>query len=114
VAKGVVLAVDYAAELARETLALLGIDAAMDDTDANVDGRWMGPDYAVPTDAADEAIRWAARHGAWVLDRVYTGKGFAGLLGHAAEGRWSDGDDVVFWHTGGLPAVFTEGGAPPL
>jgi 1-aminocyclopropane-1-carboxylate deaminase/D-cysteine desulfhydrase-like pyridoxal-dependent ACC family enzyme len=114
VAKGVVLAVDAVVDLAAQTLALLELEATLTDDDAEVDGRWMGPDYGVPTDAADDAIRWAARHGAWVLDRVYTGKGFAGLLGHAAEGRWRAGDDVIFWHTGGLPAVFAPGGAPAL
>ena len=31
-------------------------------------------------------------HGGWVLDRTYTGKGFAGLLGNAATGRWRPGD----------------------
>jgi 1-aminocyclopropane-1-carboxylate deaminase/D-cysteine desulfhydrase-like pyridoxal-dependent ACC family enzyme len=41
-----------------------------------------------------------------VLDRTYTGKGFAGLLGNAATGCWGPGEDVVFVHTGGLPAVF--------
>jgi 1-aminocyclopropane-1-carboxylate deaminase/D-cysteine desulfhydrase-like pyridoxal-dependent ACC family enzyme len=114
VAKGVVLAVADAAELARQTLALLDVTAPLPDDDAEVDGRWMGLDYGTPTDAADEAIRWAARQGAWVLDRVYTGKGFAGLLGHATDGRWGAGDDVVFWHTGGLPAVFAPGGTPEL
>ena len=39
---------------------------------------------------------------------TYTGKGFAGLLGNAATGRWRAGDEVVFIHTGGLPAVFAE------
>ena len=70
----------------------------------------MGPGYAVATDAADDAMRWAARHGGWVLDRVYTAKAFAGLLALAAEGRWGPGDDVVFWHTGGQPSVFAAGG----
>ena len=55
----------------------------------------------------------AARRGGWLLDRTYTGKGFAGLLGAAAEGRWGPGDDVVFVHTGGLPALFTVDGTPP-
>ncbi len=112
VAKDVILGVDWAAELARGALAVLGMDAPVADDDAVVDGRWMGEAYAVPTTAADDAIRWAARHGAWVFDRVYTGKGFAGLLGNAAEGRWPPGADVVFWHTGGLPAVFTRDGTP--
>ena len=34
---------------------------------------------------ATRRIRWAAVHGGWVLDRTYTGKGFAGLLGNAAD-----------------------------
>jgi 1-aminocyclopropane-1-carboxylate deaminase/D-cysteine desulfhydrase-like pyridoxal-dependent ACC family enzyme len=54
---------------------------------------WMGPDYAVPTEDADAAILWAARTGGWVLDRVYSGKGFGALLGMARAGRWTAGDD---------------------
>ena len=48
------------------------------------------------------------------LWRVYTGKGFAGLLGNAAAGRWPEGSDVVFVHTGGGPSVFAEAGAPAI
>ena len=69
--------------------------------DVEIDARWLGDDYGVPTAAGDEAIRWAAAHGGWVLDRTYSGKGFAGLLGNAAEGRWAPGAEVVFLHTGG-------------
>ncbi len=96
--------------LARATVAVAGAAAVVVDDDVEVVTDWMGPDYAVATDAADDAIAWAARHGAWVLDRVYTGKGFAALLGLAARGRWGAGQDVVFWHTGGLPSVFAPGG----
>ena len=60
----------------------------MTEDDVEIDDRWLGDDYGVPTAAGDEAIRWAAVHGGWVLDRTYTGKGFAGLLGNAATGRW--------------------------
>lgn len=101
------------ARLARAVLALApGDDATtgLAEDDVEVVGEWMGPDYGVPTTDADAAIVWAARHGAWVLDRVYTGKGFAALLGLAAAGRWGARDDVVFWHTGGLPSVFAPGG----
>ena len=49
-----------------------------------------------------------------MLDRTYTGKGFAGLLGNAATGRWGPGDEVVFVHTGGLPAVFADAAEPPV
>jgi 1-aminocyclopropane-1-carboxylate deaminase/D-cysteine desulfhydrase-like pyridoxal-dependent ACC family enzyme len=80
--------------------------------DVGIDPRWLGDDYAVPTPAGDEAIRWAAVHGGWVLDRTYSGKGFAGVLGNATTGRWRRGAEVVFIHTGGLPSVFADGGAP--
>jgi 1-aminocyclopropane-1-carboxylate deaminase/D-cysteine desulfhydrase-like pyridoxal-dependent ACC family enzyme len=117
VAKGVVAGSPDVAELATAVIELLGNvpgDAApvVTSDDVEVDGRWLGDDYAVPSPAGDEAIAWAAHRGGWVFDRTYTGKGFAGLLGNAAAGRWGAGDDVVFIHTGGLPAVFATGGLP--
>lgn len=108
VAKGVVVGVPDIRELAQDTLALIGSDAEVHDSDVEVDGRWMGDDYGVSTKAGEEGIRWAALHGGWVLDSVYTGKGFAGLLGNAATGRWDAGTEVVFIHTGGLPSVFAD------
>ena len=86
VAKGVIAGVPDVGELAREAMALLGAtDALIRDDDVELDDRWLGDDYAVPSPAGDEAIEWAARHGGWVLDRTYTGKGFSGLLGNAAD-----------------------------
>ena len=79
-----------------------------------LDHGWLGPGYAVPSESGDAAIRWAARHGGWVLDRTYSGKAFAGLLGADAAGRFGPGDTVVFWHTGGHPAVFASDGAPAI
>ena len=115
VAKGVVLGLPDIAALASEALALVDADtAAVEAADVEIDTRWIGEDYAIPTAAADDAIVWAAQHGGWVLDRTYSGKGFAGLLGNAAEGRWGAADDVVFIHTGGLPAVFAPGGVPDV
>ena len=108
VAKGVVAGVPDITAMAREALALLGAATRWwPTTTSRLDDRWLGDEYGVPTRAGDEAIEWAARHGGWVLDRTYTGKGFSGLLGNAAAGSWSAGDDVVFVHTGGLPSVFT-------
>ena len=108
VAKGVVLGIPDVQDLARQTLALIGSSAPVTDADVEIDDRWIGDDYGVPTRAGREGIRWAAVHGGWVLDATYTGKGFAGLLGNAASGRWRTGEDVVFVHTGGLPGVFAE------
>jgi 1-aminocyclopropane-1-carboxylate deaminase/D-cysteine desulfhydrase-like pyridoxal-dependent ACC family enzyme len=98
--------------LARDVLDAAGLgDVAVDAAEVEVDARWIGPAYAVPSHEGDAAIAWAARHGAWVLDRTYAGKAFAGLLGQAQEGRFGSDSTVVFWHTGGVPAVFAPGGA---
>lgn len=117
VAKGVLAGSPDIAELAAAAMELLDdgtstARAMVRSADVEIDGRWLGEDYAVPTEAGDAAIGWAARRGGWVFDRTYTGKGFAGLLANASAGRWADGDDVVFIHTGGLPSVFTAGGLP--
>ena len=106
VAKGVVAGYPSVKELAQEALTIAGLPGEVVDEDVEVDGRWLGEDYAIPTDASRAAITWAAHNGAWVLDDVYTAKGMAGLLGNATQGRWASGEDVIFIHTGGSPEVF--------
>lgn len=118
VAKGVVMGHPDVAALADDTLDLLGLGpssatgACVDTADVQVDDGWIGDDYAIPTDAGDEAVAWGARHGGWLLDRTYSGKGLSGALGSIRAGRWSSDDDVVFIHTGGWPALFADGGVP--
>jgi 1-aminocyclopropane-1-carboxylate deaminase/D-cysteine desulfhydrase-like pyridoxal-dependent ACC family enzyme len=115
VAKGVNVGHPDVRQLAGEVVARAGGDpSAVGDDDVEIDVRWLGEDYGVPSEAGDEAIRWAALHGGWILDRTYSGKGFAGLLGNAATGRWGRGEEVVFLHTGGAPSLFAAGGAPTL
>ena len=113
VAKGVNVGVPDIADLGNRALDLMELgDVRIDPGDVEVDTRWIGEDYAVPTQAGDAAIRWAARRGGWLMDRTYSGKGLAGALGLAAEGRFGAGDEIVFIHTGGWPAMFAPGGAP--
>lgn len=106
VAKGVALDAGSVATLARATLSMLGSAAEVTDHDVVIDDRFLGTDYAAPTIAAARAAEWAAHRGAWILDPVYTAKGFAGVLGRDAEGLFGPDDHVVFIHTGGLPSVF--------
>jgi len=65
-----------------------------------------GPHYACTTDEARDAVRLAARTEGLILDPVYTGKALAGLIAAARSGRVRG--TVVFWHTGGAPALFAE------
>jgi D-cysteine desulfhydrase family pyridoxal phosphate-dependent enzyme len=73
-----------------------------------IDHDHFGPGYGKPTAACLEAIRAAARLEGLILDPVYTGKALAGLIGWARDGRFGPDQTVVFWHTGGAPALFAE------
>jgi len=72
---------------------------------------YVGERYGVPTPECLDAIRIVARTEGVLLDPVYTGKAMAGLMGLIAQERFTSGQNVVFWHTGGQPAVFAHAGA---
>lgn len=72
---------------------------------------YVGERYGVPTQACLDAIRIVARTEGVLLDPVYTGKAMAGLMGLVAQGRFTSAHHVVFWHTGGQPAIFAHAGA---
>lgn len=110
VAKGVVAGFPDVAQLATGALTRAGLPGEVRVDDVEVDARWLGADYAIPTPESERAAEWAAHAGAWVLDGVYTAKGMAGLLGNADEGRWPSGSDIVWIHTGGQPEVFVSHG----
>jgi len=41
-----------------------------------------------------------------VLDPVYSSKAMAGLFDLMRQGKWGAGENVVFLHTGGMPALW--------
>ena len=71
-----------------------------------VDDRFVGGGYGVPTDASREAIELAARTDGIFLDPTYTAKAMAGLIAYVRQQRFKDNQSVVFWHTGGQPGLF--------
>src|SRR5262245_55758238 len=90
--------------LAGETSGML--DAPFMEASIEVVAGHAGPAYGIPHDATIEAIRLAGRLEALALDPVYSGKGLAGLIALIRAGRWAKDEDVVFIHTGGVPALF--------
>ena len=74
--------------------------------DVEVDDRFVGAGYGVPTDASREAIVLAARTEALFLDPTYTAKAMAGLIARARGGEFAKGTTVLFWHTGGQVGLF--------
>ncbi|MEX1198012.1 MAG: D-cysteine desulfhydrase family protein [Pseudohongiellaceae bacterium] len=70
-----------------------------------VDG-YVGPGYGVAEPPVYETIAALARSEGIILDPVYTGKAFHGLLEELRHGTLKGARDVVFIHTGGLFGLF--------
>ena len=94
------------AELAAQTLALIDQNSAFADGDIVVSGEQLGEGYGVPTDAMFEAVRLVAQSEGLLLDPVYGGKAFAGVIAAIRNGDWRSEEPVLFIMTGGLPGLF--------
>jgi D-cysteine desulfhydrase/L-cysteate sulfo-lyase len=90
----------------RATAECLELDLSFDKEDINVSFDYGG-EYDIPTAKSTEAIKRVARNEGLLLDPVYTAKAMSGLLDHLEDGSISRGSRVLFWHTGGLPALFS-------
>ena len=103
---------DDIAQVARRLLIdsgeLLGVGGRIEEQQRSihVDDSFVGSGYGVPTPASQEAAALAASTEGLVLDPVYTAKAMAALIAYLREGRFSSGQTVLFWHTGGVPGFF--------
>ena len=68
-------------------------------------GDYWRPRYSVPNARMVEAVQLLARTEAILLDPVYTGKAMAGLIDQIRRGAFRPDENVLFLHTGGLPAL---------
>jgi len=94
------------AELATATAERLGLRLSFVPEDALVEEAYLGEGYGVVSDLEREAIRTVARAEGLLLDPVYTGRAFGGLLDLIRRGRFGPGERVLFWHTGGTAGLF--------
>lgn len=87
---------------------LLGLDPAIVQrgTPIEIDDRFFGEGYAMPTEASREAIELTARTEAIFLDPVYTGKAMSGLIAYVRQQKFTAKQTVLFWHTGGQVGLF--------
>jgi 1-aminocyclopropane-1-carboxylate deaminase/D-cysteine desulfhydrase-like pyridoxal-dependent ACC family enzyme len=92
--------------LAEQTANLLGADCELTDDDVHVSDEYIGDGYGIPSAGDLEAIGLVARAEGVLLDPVYTGKAMAGLIDTVRTGGFKKTDDLVFLHTGGVPALF--------
>jgi D-cysteine desulfhydrase len=100
---------EHVAALTLATAALLEIPAP-DPSRLILHGEYVGQGYAVVGDLEREAIRLLARTEGILVDPVYTGRALGGLVDMIRRGEFSSDDTVLFWHTGGTPALFSHSG----
>lgn len=71
-----------------------------------VNDDYLGEGYGVLNDEDKEAIRLVAQMEGILLDPVYTGRAMGGLIDLIRWGAFTRRQTVLFWHTGGTPALF--------
>jgi D-cysteine desulfhydrase len=64
--------------------------------------------YGVLTGAEREAVKLFANREGLLLDPVYTGRAAAGMIDLIRKGFFKKDETILFWHTGGQPALFAE------
>jgi D-cysteine desulfhydrase len=94
------------AQIANTCAAHVGSDVRLTQADIKVVYGYTGEGYGVVGELEREAIRLMARCEGIVLDPVYAGRAFGALVDLIRQGVFKRSETVLFWHTGGAPALF--------
>lgn len=84
---------------------LFGKEWDIDPKEVKILDDYIGDGYGIPSNEGMDAIYLLAQTEGIILDPVYSGKGMAGLMDLTEKGKFK-GETVVFFHTGGTPALF--------
>lgn len=96
----------HVANLANQIADLLNEQISLKPEDILVCDQYLGKGYGIPSPEEIEAIHLFARTEGILLDPVYTGRAAAGMLDLIRKGVIAPDEHVLFWHTGGNPALF--------
>jgi D-cysteine desulfhydrase len=98
----------HVSTLASDASELLGERIDFSPEDVMAADAYCQAGYGVLTDAELEAIKMFANYEGLLLDPVYTGRAAAGLVDLVRKGFFNKEKTVLFWHTGGQPALFAD------
>ncbi len=93
-------------EIARAADDALGLGLGVEPGDVVVFDEYIKDGYGVVDQEVADIIRLVFTREGIVLDPVYTAKAMAGLIDLVKTGYFEPTDRVVFFHTGGTPALF--------
>ena len=94
------------ADIANKTAAYLNLDETFCDTDFHLNDDYLGGGYGVLGPVEREATQLLASTEGIFVGPVYTGRAVAGLIDLIRKGEFTPDQTVLFWHTGGAPAIF--------
>jgi D-cysteine desulfhydrase family pyridoxal phosphate-dependent enzyme len=94
------------AELVNGVADLLDVDVSIVPDEVTVFDDYIKEGYGILNSAVTSAIKLVAETEGIFLDPVYTGKAMVMLIDLIKKGYFKKDDNVVFFHTGGLPALF--------
>lgn len=100
---------DYIPKLAEATTAHMGPSRPFSKADLELNDTYLGNGYGIIGELERRAISLVARHEGILLDPVYTGRAMGAMIDMIETGRFSADETVLFWHTGGSPALFAYG-----
>ena len=95
-------------DLVNQTAEEMGCDWSVTPKEVLINDSYCQAGYGVLTSAEIEAVKLFARTEGILLDPVYTGRAAAGLIDLIRKGFFEPEEKILFWHTGGAPALFAE------
>lgn len=96
-------------EIVRRTEEALDLPLGIERKDVIVLDDYLQDGYGVVTKDVSRILRTVFQREGLVLDPVYTAKAMVGLEDLVKKGVFSPGQNIVFFHTGGTPALFPFG-----
>jgi D-cysteine desulfhydrase family pyridoxal phosphate-dependent enzyme len=97
---------DLVLAIARDTAKAIDLDLEMGKEDIVLFDEYIGEGYGEVDKEVSESIRLAGKKEGIFLDPVYTGKAMVALVDLVKKGYFNRDDNVVFFHTGGIAALF--------
>lgn len=93
-------------EIVEQAIARWKLDVAFDRSEIEICDGYVGVGYAKSRPEELETIREVARTEGYILDPVYTGKAFHGMMQELAKDKALFGPRICFLHTGGIYGLF--------
>jgi len=94
------------AQIANDCAGYIGSNLRITQDDVKVVYGYKGEGYGIVGNLERQAIRLMARAEGIILDPVYAGRAFGALVDLIRKGVFKPDETVLFWHTGGTPALF--------